>query len=1248
MCGRWFSVLGTTLSITLGAAAHEPSRPADPKPPCERLLSGRDAARAEEFQKQIDAAEAADRYDDAIRLGEELLTLRTQVQGADHWEVVTTRWALNAARRLAQLPREQRDEWRTALRGVTEAQSLMAQGAFAEAQVLLEAHRRSCEQVFGERHRETASADNVLGTCLSSLAKYEEAGHVLERAMEVRRDLLGDRHPETAISMSNIAQTLDAQGKFLESEPLHRQALEACREALGNRDFRTATCCNNLAFCLSAQAKYGEAQPLFQESLDVIRELKGEDDPYTASAMNNVAYNLAALGEHAEAERLYRQALDLRRRVLGERHADTATAYANLAQELDEQGKHADAWPLHQRALDLRRELLGEMHVDTGGSYNNLAGNLSIRGDHVGAGQLHLKALHIHRTLFGDVHPETARDYFNLAGTLYSQDRHAEAQPLYERSLQLHVLIYTERHTYTILGMRQLARNLAAQERYADAVPLFRKALDLSREVLGETHTGTADSHNDLACILDTLGQYAEALPHHQRALELDTQGWGEQHPATCLCYMDLAGHLCRQGRYAEAQPLLAKSLASLRQRVGDRHQYTTRVLDSLAAILVLQHRYADALPLLRESIASYETARLTFAERGADRALFRAEGSPYLLFTISHIRLGDVKAAWTAAELDLARGLNDELASRNRIALTPEEQARQEEYTTRLHDVQPRILELVARPLLEAEEQSELTRLQAERQSLEDKLSALAVALNQRQLATLREVQASLPADGALVLWIDGDDLAGQMQEHWACVVRSSGDPQWEQLAGRGEGGVWTEEDKSLPQALLNAVAREAPTTEVTELAAKLNAQRLAPLEKHLVGIRRLFVVPVHAMAGVPIEVVTDRCVVSYVPSGTFLARQNERERHAGATLLALGDPVFPFSSPKDDALLPVGGLLITQVLPGGAAERARLIPGDVLLAYAGAKVESLEQLATLILDHAREESVPTSVWRAGDTTERHLSAGSLGVLFDRQLAPTALKTNQLLSQVSRGGDWAELPGTSVEVARLRSLAGDDHTTSLTRYDASEQSLEQLRADGKLKDFRYLHFATHGEPNNARAFESALILAQDQITGEIPKGGGKYYDGRLTANEVLENWELNADLVTLSACESALGRPGGGDGLLGFAQAFLLAGARSVCLSLWKVDDTATALLMDRFYQNLLGKREGLGGPMPKAEALAEAKQWLRNLTQDEANRLWTVMSTNVSRGTGEAAIPLVPADDHPYSHPRYWAAFILIGDPE
>src|SRR5262249_35344235 len=141
-----------------------------------------------------------------------------------------------------------------------------------------------------------------------------------------------------------------------------------------------------------------------------------------------------------------------------------------------------------------------------------------------------------------------------------------------------------------------------------------------------------------------------------------------------------------------------------------------------------------------------------------------------------------------------------------------------------------------------------------------------------------------------------------------------------------------------------------------------------------------------------------------------------------------------------------------------------------------------------------------------------------------------------------------------------------------------------------------------------------------------------------------------------LSACETALGRPGGGDGQLGFAQAFLTAGSRSVCLSLWKVDDAATALLMDRFYLNLTGKRAGLKGPMGKVEALAEARDWLRNLSLAEATERLGAITDGGARGKGQEALKLAPpaadpkADPRqvkPFAHPRYWAAFVLIGDP-
>src|SRR5262249_5904926 len=127
------------------------------------------------------------------------------------------------------------------------------------------------------------------------------------------------------------------------------------------------------------------------------------------------------------------------------------------------------------------------------------------------------------------------------------------------------------------------------------------------------------------------------------------------------------------------------------------------------------------------------------------------------------------------------------------------------------------------------------------------------------------------------------------------------------------------------------------------------------------------------------------------------------------------------------------------------------------------------------------------------------------------------------------------------------------------TRADASEERLDALRESGPLPQVRYLHLATHGQGNDTVAFASALILTTPSRPPQLWQGA-PYLDGRLTAAEGLEFWQLEAELVTLSACESGLGQRGG-EGLLGFAQAFLKVGSRSVCLPLWRVDDPAPAL---------------------------------------------------------------------------------------
>jgi CHAT domain-containing protein len=254
----------------------------------------------------------------------------------------------------------------------------------------------------------------------------------------------------------------------------------------------------------------------------------------------------------------------------------------------------------------------------------------------------------------------------------------------------------------------------------------------------------------------------------------------------------------------------------------------------------------------------------------------------------------------------------------------------------------------------------------------------------------------------------------------------------------------------------------------------------------------------------------------------------------------------------------------------------------------------------------------------------------------------------------VIRGEFLARLPGTRREVEAIAALFPSDRARTLLGDQATESAVANLAARGELKKYRYLHFATHGRADETIAYNSALLLAPDPDRSANPTAPET--DGRITAQQIVNTWELDADLVVLSGCETALGRATASEGYLGFTQALFARGARSVVLSLWEVDDRATALLMARFYANLLGRRPGLKKPMPKAEALHEAKSWLRGLRRSEALAESAALGDGVERGkvtkgrlatTFSAGIPAGSDTDRPYSHPNYWAAFILVGDP-
>ncbi len=219
--------------------------------------------------------------------------------------------------------------------------------------------------------------------------------------------------------------------------------------------------------------------------------------------------------------------------------------------------------------------------------------------------------------------------------------------------------------------------------------------------------------------------------------------------------------------------------------------------------------------------------------------------------------------------------------------------------------------------------------------------------------------------------------------------------------------------------------------------------------------------------------------------------------------------------------------------------------------------------------------------------------------------------------------GELGALPATRVEAAAIAELFGDGVTTWLGD-DATEERVREVGTGIGL-----LHFAAHVEVDELFPLESGVILS-------TPSGSDRD-DGVLRAWEIFEACRIDADLVTLSGCQTALGREIAGEGLVGLTRAFHYAGARTVLASLWRVEDETTAELMRRFYTNL---RSGASTD----EALRRAQiDFMRNpVVLPDA-------STGVLDNLGRWVKGLLGGSDGrtvDASHPFYWAAFRVEGD--
>jgi CHAT domain-containing protein/tetratricopeptide (TPR) repeat protein len=733
------------------------------------------------------------------------------------------------------------------------------------------------------------------------------------------------------------------------------------------------------------------------------------------------------------------------------------------------------------------------------------------------------------------------------------------------------------------LGMLQssLGEPVAALDSYTAALKIFQELGDGRRE---------AAILNNLGHLLIELGSPEEAQGLLLTGLERARQVKDHQFEGAALLNLGLAAR--ELGRAAEGREHYAQALA-LHRSTGDR----TGEASALRGLGLLAGDTAAARDLLRQALAIFQE----IGNRGEEAITLRGLGG-------IEAALGDAGAA--AGSFDRARAIQAALGQPGEEALTLREMARLERSAGRLAEARGHLEEALAR----------LESLRAEISG--DHLRAAYFAASREAyemyVDVLLRLQGKAPASGL-------DALAFEVAER--ARARGLLDFLEQSRIDLREGDpALLQEERRLRREMNEKAARRAGSGadlaalearyQIVEARLEASSPRYARLRQPEV---RLAEIQKEALDGgtVLLEyflaeprsylwLVTPDSLTAFELPGRGRIEDLALRVHQG-----LGEPAPPDSGQRRKEL----------------AELSRLLLGPVLGRIQGKRLAIVADGALLYVPFAAlPEPAPDGRGGAEPLIAGHevIHLPSAAVVRELRRAregrtrpPAALA---LLADPVFGADDPRLQGPGAGGVSTKDSARFSETPfprlSWTRKEAEEIAAEaqgrdlllalgfeanrELAGGDALGRYRIVHFATHGVLDTRHPALSGLVLSQMD-------GQGRARDGYLRLHDVY-GLRLNADLVVLSGCETALGKTLRGEGIVGLTRGFFHAGASQVLASLWPVRDRATAELMRRFYHAMF--RDGL----PPSAALRQAQI-----------SLWK---------------------ERPWRDPYFWAAFTLQGD--
>lgn len=1118
------------------------------------------------------------------------------------------------------------------------------------------------EAVGGPASGDVATASIVLGEVEFELDRLPDAQHSFDRALRIRRSLWGDADPRVAEALVHCGDALTSRGQPDSARTNLDQAVRILEGApgIGAQHPDTAGALLALARCAIWMGDPATALPLADRALRIYEQAYGPRHPdvaqtlqYTANTLQHfdrlkesgerldraLALTVAVWGPddpHVARVLVDRATLEILRADLAAAVRDNERAFAiaasyaaseplapdlaftamRLARTYRMSGDAGRALPLAQRAVTAY-EKLGRRELAT--SLGELANCHAALGELVDARRCRERVLDIQEQTFGPQDLNTARALVGVALSCLSLGDVEAAHDYDERALQVFSAVHgvNANHLdmayawmHSGVGCEAIGDTSTARVHYERGLAIYES----------HKHLNVAWSCENLGALYAARSDYETARKYQLRALETRRRGYSPDHPSVAQSYLDLARIDIAMGHSAAAIPLLRRSVAMREQNVGKNHDDVAAALVALATAEFDQGNDATALAaaLRAEDIARThlsvvartlpEGQALRYAAgrtRGLDVVLSiaaRADGDP----AVSG-KAFDALVRSRALVLDAIAARNVRRASEGETGrrLRAEHQARLEQY---------------ARLLVESAggDAREQQRIDTARIASERAEAALAQHTAPVQTQTLANLGAAgvlhaLPHKSVLVSYFrfareptaSPGRRPSSTETYIAFVVREGRDPRAVDLGSAVEiDGLVSQWRACVAQRpKLGAVAEGAALDASRRTGDRLRSRIWDPVASECSAESLIFVVPDGALnlvnfAALPAG--ASQYLVETAPPVQLLSTERELAAPAAPAstaggLLAVGDPDY------DDA---------TALTTRGGVAALRADPPDGREARAGTA-------------NSRVEVADATPFR-GPTT----GCENFVALRFRRLQATAAEVEQVARlydsaqrAASRAPDSAPALGPRPELVLTGSLA-------------TEQAVKHAAPRAEI-----LHFATHGffvQGDCLSAFESARGIgglrvsnpaATTPVASESPLrlsglvfAGANHRaaaapedeDGVLTAEEIAALDLSSVRWAVLSACDTGVGEVRAGEGIFGLRRAFQVAGARTLIMSLWSVEDRVASDWMRELYANRF--QRGL-------TTIGAATQATRTLLQSRR----------------AAGLP---------THPFYWGGFVVAGD--